>query len=79
MERSIDVAMASPVNLDSPHGPNDVAPGKADLARITYTPTRSKHGSAISPALLNNENYNGDRRARLRGDRFEWQWRGNQK
>ncbi len=75
--RSIDIAMASPVDFNSPHRANDAASGKPDLARITYTPTRSSRGSAISPALLNNEKYNGDRRARLRGDRFEWQRHGN--
>lgn len=79
MARRIDVAMVSPVNLDSPHMANHVAPWKADLARITYTPARSNNGPVISPALRNNENDNGGWRTRLHGDRFEWQLHGNTK
>lgn len=78
-ERVVDVAMVSPVELNSPPRASDLAPGKANIARITYTPARTNHGPAMSPAFLNNENYNGDRHARLRGDRFEWQWQGNPK
>ncbi|WP_229012550.1 hypothetical protein [Paraburkholderia gardini] len=78
MERRIDVAMVT-VDPDSPHMANHVAPWKADLARITYTPARSNNGPVISPALRNNENYNGGWRARLHGDRFEWQLHGNTK
>ncbi|SDH39930.1 hypothetical protein [Paraburkholderia phenazinium] len=73
----INVAMLSPVEL-SPTG-HDPAPEKTDLTRIIYTSARSSRGPTIAPSLLNNESFNGERHVRLRGDRFEWQWRENSK
>jgi hypothetical protein len=78
-ERGIDVAMVSPVQSDPSGMTSDPVSGKADMARITYSPLPSNRSSPLSRALLNNTSYEGDRSKRLRGDRFEWPWRENSK
>lgn len=78
-ERVVNVAMLSPVELNPSAMASNPAPEKADLTRIIHASARSSRRPTISPALLNNENFNDERHVRLRGDRFEWQWRGNSK
>ncbi|MGA7782207.1 MAG: hypothetical protein WCA85_31465 [Paraburkholderia sp.] len=71
--------MVDPVDLRPQHSTNNTTAGMSDLSRIAYTPARSAGESSISPALLNNAGDHGVRRAHLRGDSFEWQWRENSK
>lgn len=79
IDRGVDVAMIDPADLSPPQTANHLATGKSDVARIAYTPARAPSGPPVFPALLNKASFDGERRVHLRGDSFEWQWRGNAK